>query len=91
MDKRLHIIVKGRVQGVGFRYFILNKSKQIQITGFIRNLADGSVEIVAEGSDQALDKTLCDVKKGPSMSHVTECYSQFSDATNEFFTFTLLK
>jgi len=47
-------LVHGRVQGVGYRYFVWRQAEALGVTGFARNRADGSVEVVAEGSEQAL-------------------------------------
>jgi len=47
---RLHAFVKGRVQGVGFRYFVLQSVEGLDLTGWVRNLYDGLVEVVAEGA-----------------------------------------
>ena len=66
----LHIIVSGRVQGVGFRFFTQNIANSLQLTGFVRNLYNGDVEIYAEGNKDQLEIFLEKVKKGPSLSYV---------------------
>ncbi len=48
--KRITANVSGRVQGVGYRYFVTDRAREIGVTGYAKNLADGSVEIVAEGA-----------------------------------------
>jgi acylphosphatase len=50
MSKQVRIIVEGRVQGVSFRYYTEGKAKELQLKGTVRNLSNGSVEIVARGS-----------------------------------------
>lgn len=52
---RMTAVVRGRVQGVGYRYFVADCAQKTGITGFVRNLPDGSVMIVAEGSDEILE------------------------------------
>lgn len=63
--------VQGRVQGVGFRYSTLQMAEKLGITGFVRNLSDGSVEIVAEGSDDQLNELIDWAHWGPSAAKVT--------------------
>jgi acylphosphatase len=63
-------IVKGRVQGVGYRYFVLRHAEELGLSGFARNQADGSVEVVAEGGEAALAKLEALLGEGPSFSHV---------------------
>jgi acylphosphatase len=63
--------VDGRVQGVGYRYFVLREAERLGVTGFVRNLADGRVEVVAEGSDEALTGLEVRLKEGPAFSSVS--------------------
>jgi len=64
-------IVQGRVQGVGYRYFVLQQAEALGVTGFARNRTDGSVEVVAEGSDEALHDLEDRLRQGPSFAQVT--------------------
>jgi acylphosphatase len=59
------------VQGVGYRYFALRHAEELGLSGFARNLADGSVEVIAEGSGVALGKLEVLLGEGPSFAHVT--------------------
>nr|WP_219914549.1 acylphosphatase [Thalassobacillus sp. CUG 92003] len=61
-----HLIVQGRVQGVGFRATAQQIAGKYNITGWVRNQSDGSVEIEAEGSDKNLESFIQAMKKGPS-------------------------
>lgn len=63
-------LVRGRVQGVGYRYFALKRAEQLQLAGFVRNMSDGSVEVIAEGGDQQLSEFETSLKEGPSFSRV---------------------
>ena len=65
-------IVKGHVQGVGFRYFAIRAARQAGVTGTVRNLADGGVEAIAEGSASAISEFRAALERGPSYGHVTE-------------------
>ena len=55
---RKHIIFYGRVQGVGFRYYSVYKSRQLGLTGWVRNLYDGSVEMEVQGEKQVIDQLI---------------------------------
>jgi acylphosphatase len=57
--------VRGRVQGVGFRVFVLDQARRHHVTGYVRNLSDGGVEIVAEGTRAAVEVVLRAVRRGP--------------------------
>lgn len=63
-------IVRGRVQGVGFRYFVIRAARGLGIVGTVRNMPDGSVEAIAEGEPEAIKRFRCDLKRGPSYSLV---------------------
>jgi acylphosphatase len=63
-------IVSGRVQGVGFRYFALDAARREGLNGFVTNLDDGSVEAVAEGESESVDRFERALRQGPSRSRV---------------------
>jgi acylphosphatase len=63
-------IIRGRVQGVGFRYFAVRAARHAGVVGTVRNLPDGSVEAIAEGAPEALADFREQVGRGPSYSHV---------------------
>jgi acylphosphatase len=65
-------IVSGRVQGVGFRFFAERAAKKAGVVGWVRNLPDGRVETVVEGSDDAVERYLGDLRRGPLGSRVTD-------------------
>jgi acylphosphatase len=67
-----HAVVRGQVQGVGFRYFARQRAEAHGVSGFVRNLPDGSVELHAEGAAEALDAFEADVRRGPSFGRVDE-------------------
>ncbi len=68
--QRLNLRVYGRVQGVGFRAYVFNRARELGLAGFVKNMADGTVFIDAQGEEEALNKLVEYVKKGPSMSRV---------------------
>jgi acylphosphatase len=63
-------VVRGRVQGVGYRYFVLRQAEALGVSGFARNLADGAVEVMAEGSDAALVDFEARLREGPAFAEV---------------------
>lgn len=70
--ERLRAVVTGRVQGVGFRYFILGRARGLGLDGWVRNLRSGDVEFVAEGSREDLEQLLKSAHEGPPMSWVQD-------------------
>jgi len=68
--KSIYILIDGRVQGVGFRYFALQKANEFCIFGWVRNTPDGKVEIEAEGNPQNLKNFIDWMKIGPSRAIV---------------------
>lgn len=88
MNKRLRAIIHGRVQGVGFRFFACQEAKDLGLTGYVRNLPDGTVEVVAEGEESALQRFLELLKEGPRLAHVTRVDTSWSEPTGQFSYFT---
>ena len=62
--------VAGRVQGVGYRYFVLRQAERLGVTGYAENRPDGSVWVVAEGSESALDDFASELERGPAFASV---------------------
>jgi len=70
--KAVFVKVFGHVQGVGFRYFTYRVAKRLNVTGYVRNAEDGTVEIHAEGEEKILERFLDEVSRGPTMAIVTD-------------------
>ena len=83
------IKVHGRVHGVGFRYYTYRQALQYELTGYVRNVADGTVEILAEGPPEALAHFLSAVRRGPQMSEVTACDTQDVAAGGQYVDFQI--
>jgi len=83
-NQRLHAIVYGRVQGVGFRFFVLQQAMELGLTGWVRNLADGTVEVLAEGDIESLQELLTALHQGPNAAFVQDVKYHYSLATEEF-------
>lgn len=65
-------IVRGRVQGVGFRWFTVRSARRLGLRGWVRNAADGSVEVLAAGAGESLGTLEDDLKRGPVASSVRQ-------------------
>jgi acylphosphatase len=68
--KQIHALVSGRVQGVGYRYFVQKRATRLQLVGQVRNLGDGRVEVVAEGDEHDLQQLIQQLQQGPSFGYV---------------------
>jgi acylphosphatase len=86
-DGRLHTMIHGVVQGVGFRYFVIRRAKGLGLTGWVRNVGHDRVETVAEGSRDALNAFLDELKKGPVSAHVRKVDVQWQPYSGEFKSF----
>lgn len=84
---RLHAIVDGSVQGVGFRLYVLQQAQTLVLTGWVRNTHDGRVEVTAEGPYLKLEKLLDKLRTGPRSAFVTEVQKEWLEATGEYTTF----
>ncbi|MBM3319487.1 MAG: acylphosphatase [Candidatus Eisenbacteria bacterium] len=71
-EVRKRVIVSGRVQGVGFRYHARRAAENHDVSGFVRNLDDGSVEVEAQGLPAEVDAFLAEVRRGPHGSRVID-------------------
>lgn len=81
---RLQAFVSGFVQGVGYRYFAMKAAHQSGLTGWVRNLPDGSVQVVAEGKRSQLETFLNTLKRGPASSRVDFVRTAWHPARSEF-------
>jgi acylphosphatase len=86
---RLHTVVEGRVQGVGFRYFVLSKANQLNITGWVRNTPEGNVEVIAEGDRVELEDLLSALRKGPRSAFVSNIKENWDTPSGEFQNFSV--
>jgi len=83
--KRVRFVVTGRVQGVGFRWFVKAEAVPLELTGWIRNRSDGAVEGEVEGREDAIDALQACLEVGPSSAIVTNVeISEISDDTQRF-------
>ncbi len=81
---RLHAEVQGVVQGVNFRWYTQRRASDLGLSGFVRNLPDGAVEVVAEGPRGSLESLLDFLRVGPSSAAVESVETRWSSPTGEF-------
>lgn len=81
---RLHAYVEGRVQGVGFRHFVMTSAGELGLTGWVRNLRDGRVEVTAEGDRPALEQLLERLHRGPVSAGVRGVDERWGNYQDEF-------
>jgi acylphosphatase len=86
-DRRLFARIYGRVQGVGFRYFARELGRSMNLSGYVRNLPGGEVEVVAEGNEGLLAKYLGALRVGPTRAHVEKVDATWGEPTGEFYGF----
>ncbi len=81
---RVRVFAGGRVQGVAYRFFAEKYAARLGITGWVKNLADGRVEMLAEGSADEIKTFLERLKEGPSLAHVDSFEVRREPSTGEF-------
>lgn len=79
-----HALIFGFVQGVGYRHFIRSKANELGLTGWVKNLPDGSVEAVFQGDKSSIDKVIEHCKKGPFLSEVEGVEVQWESMVDNF-------
>lgn len=84
MSTAVHIVARGLVQGVGFRYFVARHADRFNLTGYVKNLYNGDVEIVAQGERGSIELLISEIKVGPRSAQVTDCIIEWTEASNTF-------
>jgi acylphosphatase len=82
-DARLHMLISGRVQGVWYRASTRARARELELTGWVRNLAGGRVEALAEGPRSQLDALLAWCHDGPMLARVDDIEATWSEASGE--------
>jgi acylphosphatase len=77
-----HLLISGRVQGIGFRYSMADEAERLGVTGWVKNRRDGTVEAVVDGDPRALEAILAWARRGPRGARVTDV--QVSETTGGF-------
>ena len=89
-QKRIHLVVRGRVQGVYYRASAQREAKRLGLTGWVVNRPDGSVEIVAEGEEDQDKDLLAWAQHGPSTARVEKIDTRWRSYTGEFSEFRIV-
>lgn len=87
--ERMHLVISGYVQGVFFRMHTQQTATSMGLVGWVRNTANGSVEVVAEGEPEKLQKLLAWCRRGPPSAHVTDVAEEWESASDEFTDFSI--
>jgi acylphosphatase len=82
--QELHAYVNGWVQGVGYRYFVVNNALALGLRGYVRNMSEGSVEVIAQGTRPNLERLLTLLQRGPSAAEVKEIRTNWGQPTEHF-------
>ena len=87
--ERVHAIIHGRVQGVFFRASTQEKAIELGLTGWVRNIADGKVELLAEGEKEKLEKLIDWCRIGPKHAQVTDVETRWEPYAGQYKEFTI--
>ncbi|MFY9461631.1 MAG: acylphosphatase [Candidatus Sungiibacteriota bacterium] len=90
MNKRVEIAVKGRVQGVFFREEVKKAARELGLAGWVRNEADDSVKIIAEGKEEKLQKLIAWCRQGSKWSRVEKLEAKWDEYRGEFTQFEIV-
>lgn len=86
--KKIIASIKGKVQGIGYRYYVINCAQEIGICGYVRNKEDGSVEVIGEGDESSLQEFICQLHASEDpVIHVDDISVIWADSSQEFKTF----
>lgn len=89
-QKRIHLVVRGRVQDVYFRASAQREAKRLGVTGWVRHRSDGAVEMVAEGEEDQIKDLLTWTQQGPSTARVDKVETRWRGYTGEYSTFVIV-
>lgn len=84
MKKAIHLLVSGQVQGVGFRYYVHHAARRHYLAGWVKNLADGRVEVMAEGDEEELRDFIAELRQGSRWSTVDEMQVEWAHYQSKF-------
>ena len=87
--KRVRLVISGSVQGVFFRHNTNKEANKLGLKGFVRNLDNGSVEVIAEGEDKKMEQLIEFCKKGPDRARVDNVEIEYEEPKKEFTEFSI--
>lgn len=85
-----NILVSGFVQGVGFRHYVRSKAKELGLSGWVKNVPDGSVNAIFQGPKEKIEEIIKDCKKGPFLSEVERVDVKWEKTEEKFDDFVIL-
>ena len=86
----INMKITGKVQGVGFRYFVLQQAQELGIKGWVNNKPNGNVEALAQGEKADLERFIAKVKEGPSFSRVDDVNLNWVNEAEQYFGFEII-
>ncbi len=89
-DRSVHLVLRGKVQGVGFRFFAREQASRCGVAGWVKNLHDGAIEVYAEGEETMLDDFVEQMEKGPRFGHVTNVEKEYGAVSGDYTDFTIV-
>lgn len=89
VKKRAHALVRGTVQGIGYRYFALKHARDLRLTGWVRNLPTGEVELEIEGEDQVIENYMKILRAKHPWANISDVEMNWLDYTGEFQNFEI--
>ncbi len=90
-NKRVQLVIRGRVQGVFFRAATQREARRLGVTGWVKNRTDGSVEVLAEGDEDAIKELAMWAGHGPSTARVDHVDQRWRGYTGEFPEFSIIE
>jgi acylphosphatase len=88
--KQAHVFISGSVQGVGYRQFVKQNARKLDLTGWVRNTEDGGVEAVLQGEESMIEVMLEQCKKGPFLAEVEHCGFEWEEAEEQYEEFKII-
>lgn len=88
--KKAHVFISGFVQGVGFRHFVRSKALDLRLTGWVRNLPDGRVEAVFQGSKENIEEMIRLSRKGAFLSEIENVEVEWEEESKELTSFEII-
>ena len=86
----VNMVIIGKVQGVGFRYFVFRQAQELGIKGWVSNKSNGNVEALAHGEKADLEQFIAKVKEGPSVSRVDDVNLNWVNEPEQYFGFEII-
>lgn len=87
--KQCHVFISGTVQGVSYRYFVLQNAKELGLKGWVRNLDDGRVEALFQGNKELIEHMIELCRKGPELAKVLQLECQWEETSAEYTNYSI--